>query len=870
MEKSNLPKRRGRPPKISSKQSTPSLPAPPRRRNARHGGHGSSSTTPDEAIVVASPRMVRATYQKPVSYYRKLFTIYGVKQETLRRLLPPQPEAPTEGPTETLTETAAEEIPQPLKDTMDEGLEEEKPEILQNEEAQPIHANDLPERVAETHISPSKLEVEDFSSIGIQKTPTEDPSSLVPSAPASPTVPTLASPLQSPLMSNGTIAVQEPSLNEVDDTESSSIEPMPCPLCQTDLRGLTVDGFRQHVEQCIEIDQLQDQHQSINEVNESSRDHDTEATISDFDLSDADFPPPYCSEAVSPNDGATTPEQIAATKFLPITDVEKFLLALAGPGERSTKALYVIAENAQNALKSWQDEWMLVEKRIARATERKAHNPRPIVDEVIYEDMKEADLYGFRYDSNPLKQGRQDPKAQRKGRMVGGRELRHRMPNSLIVAESDDAGAIVDGPRVRKPRQHFGSVSEAETRGQRLRTASEAPSSMDKGKKRTIDETPDVSDGPRKRGRPKASLLPPRIRAMRNDSLLPSTATTEVEDELDADSDDVFGTPPKSSFMSKRRGRPPKHLSKDLSQTEEAKALAKKMGQQFGKTIKDAILSRARKTKGPSGGINKDEKKPRVKSEKRSASMVKWWAKRKGTKKGGDQGADKGDMKGEVEGTKVNGDVVDDGGEALQDRPVPDIPELDAATAARNANMEADDFYDSSASEKSPEDELPYDTKPTTKPTTKRKGRPLGIRGKRTGIGAKSNRLVDSAADDSDFTPPQKQKLPPPKASKLTLSEPKRLPRVSTALLAAEAAPRASPTEYEQYQQLATPGTGSELGKRKRKPSSAKDVPSIAKTNTAGQTITGTTGKATKKRNVSASSTTEVEEEDDGDSWDGH
>ncbi|KAF3484026.1 uncharacterized protein GIQ15_03350 [Arthroderma uncinatum] len=105
----------------------------------------------------------------------------------------------------------------------------------------------------------------------------------------------------------------------------------------------------------------------------------------------------------------------ATGKFLPLTDPNIYIDIMKDPSSLSTKELYAITVNAAHALRIWQDEHMALEKLIKRATRsslKKTSNPRELEDPQVYEDKKEAMLYGYKHDPKVSQIGCQDPFAQ--------------------------------------------------------------------------------------------------------------------------------------------------------------------------------------------------------------------------------------------------------------------------------------------------------------------------------------------------------------------------------------------------------------------------------------------------------------------------
>ncbi|KAG5207029.1 hypothetical protein GTR04_5871 [Trichophyton interdigitale] len=114
-------------------------------------------------------------------------------------------------------------------------------------------------------------------------------------------------------------------------------------------------------------------------------------------------PQPYESASTTPG------------KFLTLTDPNIYIDIMKDPSTLSTKELYAITVNAAHALRVWQDEHMALEKLIKRATRsslKKTSNPRELEDPQVFEDKKEAMLYGYKHDPKASQIGYQDPFAQ--------------------------------------------------------------------------------------------------------------------------------------------------------------------------------------------------------------------------------------------------------------------------------------------------------------------------------------------------------------------------------------------------------------------------------------------------------------------------
>ena len=291
---------------------------------------------------------------------------------------------------------------------------------------------------------------------------------------------------------------------------------------------------------------------------------ETPVIIVDEELSDGDFSPAFQErlQNVAEEDCEDNADYILKTRFAPMTDQQDFINALTkmNPQQRPMDVLYALAESTQAALKLWQDEYLTIDKRTAphaNIPRKPATGARNPIDPEIFEDMREAEIYGYTFD--PKRIGHQNPFTQRSARGLRGRELRDRRKHDILESlglSEDDAGAG-PGRRTRKPTQKVeGNFSAAAT--------------PEMTRKRGIASmTPDTDAGgsgpPRKRSRrpnaaPHGDLLNPRIREMRAGSAL--TTTTEEDTEADDGEGDgdlhdaAFRGSAGPSSLPKRRGRP--------------------------------------------------------------------------------------------------------------------------------------------------------------------------------------------------------------------------------------------------------------------------------------------------------------------------
>ncbi|KAL4929456.1 uncharacterized protein BDV17DRAFT_281429 [Aspergillus undulatus] len=99
-------------------------------------------------------------------------------------------------------------------------------------------------------------------------------------------------------------------------------------------------------------------------------------------------------------------------EFLEMTPLEDFLSQLRDPELRSSDELYAITENVAYALKVWQDEFLAIDRLQKLATRHNlkiTSDPRKLERPQVFEDKKEATLYGYKHDPKEDKVGRQNP-----------------------------------------------------------------------------------------------------------------------------------------------------------------------------------------------------------------------------------------------------------------------------------------------------------------------------------------------------------------------------------------------------------------------------------------------------------------------------
>jgi hypothetical protein len=87
-------------------------------------------------------------------------------------------------------------------------------------------------------------------------------------------------------------------------------------------------------------------------------------------------------------------------EFLKLTPVEEYLDLVNNFESMPTDQLHAAAQNVYHALKTWQDEWMAIEdlnKRVSNK-QKKPSNPRALDPPEVFQDKREAMLYGYKYD----------------------------------------------------------------------------------------------------------------------------------------------------------------------------------------------------------------------------------------------------------------------------------------------------------------------------------------------------------------------------------------------------------------------------------------------------------------------------------------
>ncbi|KAL4892168.1 hypothetical protein BDV59DRAFT_58355 [Aspergillus ambiguus] len=222
-------------------------------------------------------------------------------------------------------------------------------------------------------------------------------------------------------------------------------------------------------------------------------------------------------------------------EFLEITALEDFLSQLRDPESRSSDELYAITENVAYALKAWQDEYMAIEKLHKLATRHNAKpttNPRKLDRPAVFEDKKEATLYGYKHDPKEDKVGFQNPFTQG-GFKPTGAQARRMAIKAGSDPNPDGWPAIIKfGTRhipkfQNPPREEFVGKATRKRKAAELEAASKA---------NETDETQVESPAPAEQEEPPIKR---RTRSRRSDIMAEPQTTA----------------PPRSSGRGRGRGR---------------------------------------------------------------------------------------------------------------------------------------------------------------------------------------------------------------------------------------------------------------------------------------------------------------------------
>ncbi|KAI9728502.1 MAG: hypothetical protein M1834_007640 [Cirrosporium novae-zelandiae] len=145
-------------------------------------------------------------------------------------------------------------------------------------------------------------------------------------------------------------------------------------------------------------------------------------------------------------------QQILTNKYKPITDPGNFLALLANPKDLSTKDLYLVAENTQNALVEWQKEYEKLDQEIFKSGLEVKRRVNPAIH-----DIEKPFIF--------------DPKKALESRRVGGRDLRQ--TKRATATQEPEAPTFPREQRARKVPRRFDSTPRSATPAIRRRKTRE-------------------------------------------------------------------------------------------------------------------------------------------------------------------------------------------------------------------------------------------------------------------------------------------------------------------------------------------------------------------------------------------------------------
>ncbi|KAI9801430.1 MAG: hypothetical protein M1825_003410 [Sarcosagium campestre] len=263
------------------------------------------------------------------------------------------------------------------------------------------------------------------------------------------------------------------------------------------------------------------------------------STEEDLAAVDAGSLGPYRPDEWAEEEESSVEEGIEAFRYRALTSPEDFHPALSSPERRSSYELYVAAEAAAAALCAWQKEYHEIEYRVAIRLGEVPKENGTIDEDIVYEDKKEADLYGYTWNPAVSRRGIQDPVAQRVN-LVAGRAPTARALNQEPAEGSAGIEAVVR--RRGRPRKVMGidvaDLKETVEPGPAVQRRSQRQAVASKKMVPEPDGKP--ADAPKKRGRPRTRPIPTHVQP-------PQDPGVETEATI--------------APAPKRRGRPPKHLN---------------------------------------------------------------------------------------------------------------------------------------------------------------------------------------------------------------------------------------------------------------------------------------------------------------------
>ncbi|KAF1968024.1 hypothetical protein BU23DRAFT_515364 [Bimuria novae-zelandiae CBS 107.79] len=255
-------------------------------------------------------------------------------------------------------------------------------------------------------------------------------------------------------------------------------------------------------------------------------------------ISESDLLGPWVEDAPSPVEAECEDraDYLLQKRFKPMVDVQDVIASLTkyAFAQRSTESLYALAENTEKILKAWQDEYLVLDARTAphaHPPKKPCNGGRIPINPLVYEDMKEADIYGYTYNPKIPEPGFQDPFTQRPGHeRSGGRELRQRRANAMLdsAAPSEEEEEDEEGrpaKRQRRATRHF-EPSEAGTGSTTPKKHNGWGGARKKGVSKYAkpsEPTASATPEPDGRGRRGRGLLHPRVQEMREESAITSS-----------------------------------------------------------------------------------------------------------------------------------------------------------------------------------------------------------------------------------------------------------------------------------------------------------------------------------------------------------
>jgi hypothetical protein len=94
-------------------------------------------------------------------------------------------------------------------------------------------------------------------------------------------------------------------------------------------------------------------------------------------LSESDLPDPFIEDAPSPIEAECEDraDYLLQKRFKPMADVQAAIAALTKfpAAQRSTENLYALTQNAQQILKAWQDEYLMLDARVSKCHPPSSH-----------------------------------------------------------------------------------------------------------------------------------------------------------------------------------------------------------------------------------------------------------------------------------------------------------------------------------------------------------------------------------------------------------------------------------------------------------------------------------------------------------------